>query len=327
MMKIKITELRGLCKRALEKGGFPGSEAEVIADMLLYAELTGKSSQGVNKIPAGQVLRDKNEVGMKIVKESPSHALIDGGRKNGIVVLQEVVRLAIAKGRQGAIAIVGAHNSWTTTGVLGYYARAMAKEGLIGIVACCPPPSVAPHGSIDAILGTNPLAVGIPTKAEPMVLDMSTARTPFLALLLAKALGQAIPAGIAIDKAGNETTDPAAAIEGAILPFGGHKGSGVALAIEVLAGGLVGAHMGSSAPGSWGSIAIAINPAAFIDAAQFKENVSKLAAEIKNSRKAAGFSEILVPGEKSERVRQSYLSQGYIEIDDKILSGIKKAAA
>lgn len=112
-------------------------------------------------------------------------------------------------------------------------------------------------------------------------------------------------------------------MDGAILPFGNYKGSGLAMMIDILAGGLTGSHMGKSL-GSWGNLVIAINPEIFVDKNDFQSNVSKLIDDMKNSRKADGFSEVLVPREMSEKKRENHLKEGFLEIDDKIIDGIKK---
>ena len=155
--------------------------------------------------------------------------MIDGNKNMGMIAMKLATEMAIAKAHEHGFGIVGTHNTYSSTGALGYYAAAIAKQGLIGFAFAGSPPTVAPHGSYEALYGTNPLAIGMPADPEPVVLDMATAAMAYYGLIEAKTAGKSIPEGLAYDKDGNPTIDPSAAMDGAIKSFGEYKGSGLDL--------------------------------------------------------------------------------------------------
>ena len=158
-----------------------------------------------------------------------------------MVVVARATGLAIEKAQAHGFGIVGTRRSNSPTGAIGYFARALADAGLIGFVCSGSMELMAMHGSYEAFFGTNPLAIGIPTAGNPIVFDMATAAIAWYGIHLAQAEGRSIPDGVAYDSDGQITTDPAAALAGAIKAFGGYKGAALALIVEVLTRPLVGA--------------------------------------------------------------------------------------
>ena len=147
---------------------------------------------------------------------------------------------------------------------------------------------------------------------------MATSKTAMMKIRLAKKLGRDLPEGVAIDKDGNATINPEEAMDGALLPFGGYKGSAMALMVEVLT-----RTMFDIKDNERGFLFIFINPAVFKEINQFKKEVSELITNIKSSRKAEGVEEIFIPGERSEKIKQENLKKDYLEIDDKIIEDIR----
>ena len=154
-----------------------------------------------------------------------------------MVVVHECVSTAIRKAKTSGMSIVGGSGYSSATGALGFWARQIAEQNLIGIVMSQCPEYVAPHGSYEPIFGTNPIAIGVPTKPRCQVLDMATSASAYYALVTAAAEGKSIPNDIAVDSRGNVTTDPNEALKGALLVFDrSFKGSHIALMVELLAG-------------------------------------------------------------------------------------------
>ena len=158
--------------------------------------------------------------------------------------------MAINKAKETGIAAVGTFNS-NHFGITGYYSDLAIRNDMIGIVICNTEPGVAPLGGKKAILGTNPIAIGIPSETY-IAVDMATSVSARGKLLEAKRKGEEIPPNTAIDKDGNPTTDPEAALEGSILPFGGVKGYALSFMIEIMTGPLVNAAFGTKVTGTAG---------------------------------------------------------------------------
>lgn len=328
-MKIKIEEFNKLMVSILSSKYYSKAEAEKISEVLLYAELSGKNTQGVLKLLGTEPAQDvQPQHPAKIIKQTKVSAVIDGGRAAGPLSAQFATDTAIAIAKENEVSIVGMNNTITSTGTIGYYARKIAKENLIGIVMANCPRSVAPVGGLELVTGTNPIAFGFPTNEHPIVFDMATSAITWYGLVRAKALGQKIADNIAIDKDGNITTDPGNAMDGAILPFDrSYKGFGLSIVVELLAGALTGASYvfdkGDSPSDDWGTVIIAFNPDLLVGTEQFKNKSSELVKKIK-SKKTKDGTPIHIPGYDTEYLIQKVLDEGEVEIEDEIISKLRK---
>ncbi|MFA6270715.1 MAG: Ldh family oxidoreductase [Candidatus Paceibacterota bacterium] len=324
-MKIKISDLETLTEKALLKQGYGDSESEIIKKVLLYAQLRG-NNQGVVKL-IGKGIPKREAVGTpKIVKETPVSALIDGNNAHAIIVMDQVTDLAIKKAKQSGIGIVGNFNTAESTGAIGYYAKKIADEGFIGIAfASAPFQTTAPHGSTEAKFCTNPMAYGIPTETDPIILDMSTSAIAYYGLIEAKTAGREVLEGLGYDKNGNPTTNPAEIMSGAIKAFGGHKGYGLALIVQILAGALVQADSFDNDSDNAGNLVLAIDPEILTTKEKFTKEVSSIITMIKSSRKASGVEEIFIPGEKGNNFYKKVLTSGEIEVEDNLLTALTSA--
>jgi LDH2 family malate/lactate/ureidoglycolate dehydrogenase len=245
--------------------------------------------------------------------------LIDGGANPAPLVSQVATDVVIEKAKARGLGIVGVRNIFSSNGAQAFYAERMANEGLIGVALARSPASFAPFDSIDPLFGTNPIGFGFPTNGEPLVFDMATSAMTWYGLVLAKARGEKIPEKIAIDKNGNQTTDPTQAMDGALLPFdGGYKGSGLGMIVEILGGPLVGAAY-AQLEGEWGALFLAIDPNILVDSENFKASCSDLIRKVKGSRKRTGITEIRLPGERALMARNEAERTGFVEVDDSIL--------
>jgi L-2-hydroxycarboxylate dehydrogenase (NAD+) len=194
----------------------------------------------------------------------------------------------------------------------------MALDGVVGLIMTNTEPGVAPFGSKDKVLGTNPLALGCPTDAEPVVLDMSTSVVARGKIVLAEREGRRIPAGWAIDQDGQSTTSPTAALMGALLPVGGPKGSGLSFFVDVLAGALSGSAVGLDVKGTFdmrakgtkGDFLLALDPDFFGGRAIFLQSVMALLRQIRSASPAEGHEQVLAPGDLERSMREQRLRAG-----------------
>jgi uncharacterized oxidoreductase len=257
-------------------------------------------------------------------RETAATAILDGQWGFGHKLAYEAMQLAIDKARQCGISAIGGHHCYHV-GHLGVYVREVAEAGMVGIMTVNDGGGgqrVVPYGGLSGRLSTNPLAIGLPTgTAAPFVLDMSTSVVAEGQIRLRRSRGESLPLGWMIDALGQPTTDPEDFFRHTanLLPLGGdagHKGYGLALAIEVLAGilGRAGYARVPVPPYNNGLFIIVIDINRFLSLDQFTAEVQDLLAYLKSGPPTAGISEILYPGEQAARTRQHRLTTG-IEID------------
>jgi L-2-hydroxycarboxylate dehydrogenase (NAD+) len=327
-MKISIRELKELTAGAVRNYGYNENEVTIISDVLLYAQLRD-NNQGVVKLIGTGIPKDSKAGEISIEKETPLSARINGNRNHAMIVVRKALDIVIEKARRNGFGIAGTFNTNTSSGAIGYFASALAKQGLIGFVFSRSPERVAVHGSYEPVFGTNPLAIGIPAEPDPVVLDMSTAAISFYGLVQADTAGIDIPPDIAYDSEGKPTTSPQQAMKGAIRSFDrSHKGSGLALIGEILAGPLVGAAfcgIGDS-KGNWGHLIYAIDPDILVDRNDFIRNIGRIVEKVKATKKLPGVKEIYVPGERGSSLAKKRLENGEIELEDNLLTELRRVA-
>lgn len=323
-MKIKISELKLIIITILSKENYSHEEAEKIAEVYIFAETTGKNTQGILKLMGTEPAQNiKPKYAPKIVKETSVSLIMDGGGAAGPLPAQETVDQVIKKASEHGFAIAGMNNIFSSTGAISYYAHKMAKNNLIGIVAAGSPRSVAFFEGAEPVFGTNPIAFGFPTNQEPIVFDMATSAMTFYGLVKASALGQNIPENIALDKDGNPTINPDEAIKGSLLPFDrSYKGSGLGLIVELLTGPLTGAQYVFS-EGDWGMFFLAFSPNLLGNIADFKDKASDLVRKVKKAKTKSG-KPVHIPGyDTFEKMQQTIDSDGVVEIDQELLTKLR----
>ena len=327
-MKISISELEDLTARSVRSYGYGEEEARAISAALLYAQLRG-NNQGVVKLIAKGIPIDPAAGKITVELETPISARINGNRNHAMVVVRRAVDIVAAKAKKSGFGVAGTFNTNTSSGAIGYFASELAQQGLVGFLFGRSPERVAMHGSCEPVFGTNPMAVGIPAEPDPVVLDMSTAAISFYGLVEAETAGRTIPDDVAYNAEGGPAATPQEAIKGAIRSFDrSHKGSGLAMIGEILAGPLVGAAfcgMGDS-KGNWGHLIFAIDPGILGDRDEFIRNVGAICRKVKATRKLPGVTEIFVPGEQGSRLAKKRLACGEIEIEDNLLAELRKVA-
>ena len=327
-MKIPIEALRSATRRAIAAQGFNAADTEIILQIIMYAQLRG-NNQNVIKLLGAGMPADPAAREIEIAKDTKLSALIDGGWNQGMVVVARATGLAIEKAQAHGFGIVGTRRSNSPTGAIGYFARTLADAGMIGFVCSGSMELMAMHGSYEPFFGTNPLAIGIPTAGNPIVFDMATAAIAWYGIHLAHAEGRSIPEGVAYDRDGQITTDPTAALAGAIKAFGGYKGAALALIVEVLTRPLVGAVRDEAGKKrDWGNLVFAIDPELLADdLASFQDGVSDLLARLKRLRRLPGVEEIMAPGERGDRIHERIMAAGEIEMDEQIWLDLQAVGA
>lgn len=329
-MKVKISDLRDLAKKAILTYGYSEEEAASILEVLLYAQLRG-NNQGVVKLIGKGIPKALDAGEIQIEKETKLSALINGCKNHAMVVVNHAVDLAIKKAREHGIGLVGVNHINTSSGAIGYYAKRIAEANLIGFVFAGSMETVAAEGSYEPILGTNPLAIGVPTQSEPLVLDMATAAMAYFGVIEASVAGRPLPEGVAYDQDGNPTTNAGKALDGALRTFDkGHKGFGLSMMVQILAGPLVGASFTGigDVTNNWsGHLVLAVDPELLGGTEALKAGVTQLVAKVKATKKLPGVSEILIPSERGNKMTKLALHSEEVSIEDNLYSELKKIAA
>jgi ureidoglycolate dehydrogenase (NAD+) len=298
----------------------PAGDAEIEAELLVWANLRGVDSHGVLRIPWYLELIAKGEMKthpkIQVLQETPASVVIDADHALGPVVTKQAMHRVMAKARAVGIGW-GFIKNTTHQGAMGYYPLMAAEAGMAGLAFVCSPPNMAPHGARAAGVHNSPIAIGVPAKTRrPLLLDMATSVAAGGKLRLATDRGTLLPAGWALDANGQPATDPALAK--ILMPVGGPKGSGLALMFECLSSLMVGDPLlepalerrpGAHAHRQHGVVA-AINIGMFTDLEAYRRHVDAVAAGIKNLPRAVEGDEILVPGELEDRVYAERVQAG-----------------
>ncbi len=325
-MNIRPDCLKALVQEVFQAAGCHAAEAERVAHYLVEANLVGHDSHGVIRVPfyvqwlrEGKVRANQE---LRTVFENEVIAVVDGQFGFGQVMGERAMNLGLAKvGRLGVAVVALRHPGHL--GRIGDWAEMAARAGKlslhfvntsgVGIL-------VAPHGGIERRLSANPVAAGIPVKGgAPIIWDISTSVIAEGKIKVALNKGVPVPDGCLIDAHGRPTNDPKVFYgppPGAILPFGGHKGYGLGLVAEILAGALTG--NGCSDPAATrltnGMLTILLDPAFFQTEEAFAGEVNRFLAYVRSSAPAQPGGEILMPGEVEARTRARRLREG-IELD------------
>lgn len=323
-MQVRIEDVEKKVVKLLSRN-LTKKEATRVVEPMIWSEMAGVSTQGLIKLvgPNGlQHIVPKGKV--TVEKDTKLSALINCNGNPGFLGCQAAADLVVKKAKKKGFAIVGVHGYTSSTGVLAFFANKIVSQDLIGIVMTRSPATVAPFGSIEPLFGTNPMAFAFPTNDNPLIFDMATSGITWFGLVQAKMRAQPIPKGVAIDKDGNITEDPAKAMDGAILPFGaGYKGSGLGMVVEIMAGLFANAtYCDTAFDKEWGSILMAIDPSLLIDLHRFKQGSSDIAKRIRSARKKSGAEPVRLPSDRMWAAYHEAKKTGTIDLDAKILEEI-----
>ena len=318
-LRLSVAEARELAEGALVGIGYPHDEARIIADHVIDAALCGYEYSGLAKIlnvPESEHFRLPRRP-MQVLRETEISLAFDGGNNVGMLALFRAAQASIDKAAAHGIALVSVTDAWMS-GRSAYYVEMIAKAGLVAIHTASSSRLVAPPGGTRPILGTNPIAIAIPSSHGPIVLDMGTSAYMMTELMLRERLGESLPEGVALGPEGEPTTDPARARLGALLPFGGYKGFGLALMVQAL-GVLAGT--GSDAESDYGYLFIAFRPDLLGPVERFQHRLAHLIEKVKATPRQNNVAEIRIPSERAFRSRERLLREG-LEIDRPVFEAL-----
>jgi len=322
-MKVKVVELKEKVSKGVAQLGYEGEDAQVIVDVLLYAQMRG-NNQGIAKIATGGVPKKKDTEELRVVGENKCGALISGGHSM-VATAHAVDKAAKLAGVHG-VGIVGVNHTFSSSGAIGYFSRQLAKKGYIGFV-CVGNGSfafVAPAGSAEPKLGTNPFSYAFPYNGGEVVFDNATAAMAYFGLVEAKLNGETIPSGVGYDKLGNPSTDASEVLEGSVAAFAGHKGFGLSLFVQLLGGPFaLAAIPGHNEADGAGTFVMAIDAGLLAGKAEFTKRSTELVQSIKAAKPING-ENVILPGEQGDKVAVQAEKTGEIEIADGVWQELVK---
>jgi len=350
---VSAETLRSFCVKTFEKLDVPHGDAKVMSEVLVSADLRGIDSHGVARL--SQYVNSLREGAAlayfqtRILHETPVTALMDGGAGLGPAVAYRAMRLAINKARDQYVGFVAIRNS-NHFGIAGYYSMMALEHNMIGISATNAKAVVLPTFGREAMLGTNPISIAVPAGQErPFVLDMATSIVPQGKLEVYERSGKRIPLGWATDVKGRLTNDPRLVVEniearkgGGLLPLGGmgeemggHKGYGLAVAVDIFCAILSGAACsalthpadaaGRNLPANLGHFFGALRVDGFQPLIGFKESMDALIRRLRNSSKLKGADRIYIHGEKEFETAERRQKEG-IPLNPKVALHLRNLA-
>jgi LDH2 family malate/lactate/ureidoglycolate dehydrogenase len=317
-MQLTPSEGLAIAIRVLTAHGMAEQDAKIVGRHLVDAGMSGYEFASLPRLFA--II---DQLGMRgpsqpprVLRENDRSAVIDGGNTIGYVTSLIGIDKAIEIAKRSGTGIVGVRNTWFS-GRCAYYVERAAREGLIAFHTTNTTARVAPLGGMDRILGTNPVAFAFPCEGEPLLIDFGTAATTWGEVVLREKTGEPLPDGWAVDSEGRPTHDPRAALEGAFLPWGGHRGFALALVPQIL-GILAGSSIAVEEDGGSGFFFLAFDPDLLMPLEDFKRSVAQLRDTIKQSRSQDPSAGIRLPVEASLRRRREAEQKGSFYVDDRV---------
>lgn len=319
MIVLPADRLRALGTAIFSAQGAPRDKAELVADTLVEASLTGHDSHGVRYFVrySDRIRRGLVDVGAEpvVVKETASSALVDGRWAFGQVTALRVMELAAEKAEAHVVGAAGAYNC-NHVGRVGYYTAWAARRGLVAMMFVnVGNQVVAIHGGLGRVFGTNPLSAAAPAgDAGPFLIDYATSVVAQGKVTIAGAENERIPTHWTRDKLGRLTDDPGDLADGGwLLPFGGHKGYCLQLLVELMGAVMTGSRSGldpvGEPPSPNGVFAVAIDPEGFVGREAFKKRAEKVFQGVKTTTPEPG-GRVLIPGEPEWETRERRLREG-----------------
>lgn len=340
VVRLPASTLTAFAADILAACGMAEAQARAAAELVVEADLIGAGTHGVIRLPMyvewlrGGHLNPAAKI--RLVTRSGGTALIDGDNGFGHLVVAEAARTAIAIARETGVAWVGTRGS-NHAGAGGIYAAMPVAQDMIGIYAAVSGANhMAVWGGAEPRLGTNPIAIGVPAGEEPpVILDIATSLSSMGAVKKHALEGRPIPDTWLASRAdGSPITDPARAAEGFLLPIGGHKGSGLALMIGLLAGVLNGAAFGrdlrhfadsASRAANTGQLVIALDVSCFLPVDAFKSEIDRHVRDLRTSPRLPGVEAIRLPGDERARRRRRHLAEG-VALEPKLIANLDALA-
>ena len=335
--RVDAGELLAFVTSVFRRCGMGDEDADVLADSLVAADLRGVHSHGVLRVP--DYVKKLTVGGVdprgrpRVVRDEGACLVVDGGNSMGQIGARFAMAQAIERAQRtgiGAAAIRGSNHC----GAMAYFAMQALAHDMIGLATTNALPTMAPWGGAERLLGINPLGVAVPAGEErPIVYDGAFGATAHGKIRVYHQKGLPLPEGWALDRAGRPTTDPAAALDGLLVPIGAFKGTALALIMGILSSMLSGAAYGTELgsmetgpqPGRDGHFVAAIKVGAFEDVARFKARVDAAIRQLHTCRRAPGVERIYAPGELEFRTEAAYRRDG-IPLNAVTLADLRRVA-
>jgi LDH2 family malate/lactate/ureidoglycolate dehydrogenase len=328
-MILSISEASTLVKASMVSAGHTAEEADTIADHLIDCELRGIAYGGLSRALSIIERIQSTTIPKRpitVLRETPVSASIDGGDQVGYLVAKKATDMAIAKAKITGIAVVGAYETWYT-GMFSYYLEMITKAGFSGMIAGSGGNIVAPHGGTESRYGTNPIAFGFPSATTPVIWDIGTSNVMLADVLLKMRLGESLPEGQAFNKEGLPTQDPAAALlGGAFTVWGGHKGSGLAMVVQLL-GMMCGAAAAPNGLRDCGFYLVVVDPGLLTSAEDYKQRVSDYANSLRATRPLDPGKPVRVPFDRSDAQRAERKASNVIEVADQVYHALVQVSS
>ena len=317
--------LTEFARRAFVAVGLPGPDAAAVAGLMVEADLVGADAHGIFRLP--QYVRRIEGGGVNrtpaitVTRTASATALVDGDNGMGHLVMTRAADTAVSLAREAGVGWVGVRRS-NHAGPASLYAAMPVAHGMVGIYSAVASANhMAPWGGVDALLGTNPLAIGVPAgDAPPVILDIATTVASYGTVKNYALQGKQMPEGWMVNRDdGTPLTDPARSAAGVLLPIGGYKGAGLAMMLGLLAGTLNRAAVGrdvvdfnadDSTESNTGHFILALDVGRFLDPADFAAGVAAHLRELHDSARLPGVEAIRLPGEERARRRERRAREG-----------------
>ncbi|KAL6252644.1 hypothetical protein RBB50_000363 [Rhinocladiella similis] len=327
--RISITDATDLCQRALQKAGYTPEQSAIITDHLIDAELRGHPFAGIARVLSIiDYLKSNPEMApqgreIEVTRDGPAFAHLDGHDSVGYLVASRATQMAIDKAKAIGVSVVGASGLWYT-GNLAYFSEMASREGLVTFIASNGTPIVAPHGGAEPKFCTNPFCIGFPTSdhESPVIWDIGTSNIMYAQAKLAERLGTSLPAGSAVDREGNLTTDPLKVAQGALTAWGGHKGSGLAMMVQLL-----GIAAGSTEPApflsGFGLLIVAFDPSVLQPLDRVQRDADRFCENIRATKMLPGYGPARMPFERSAQARKEAKERGWFTVPEEVIRQLK----
>lgn len=312
---------RELIAHVLSRLGANQKECSIQADVLVEADLRGHHSHGLQRLPVLSARIRKGlirvDVDPEYIWSAESVLSVDGKEGLGPFIAESSLERAKTLVEKKGIVAVAIRNS-SHIGMIGYYCEKRARGGLICIAMTESEALVHPHGGTKALVGTNPIAIGIPSEPAPFLFDMATSTSAIGKIYASKHRGEPIPSGWAIDANGDPTTNPDDALKGSLTPAAGPKGYGLGISIGIMAGLLPGGEIGRLVLGTLdtesrctkGDFFLLLNPGAFAGGPALASHVAAYLDELRSSPPQHGVESVIVPGDRARKLREERLRSG-----------------
>lgn len=337
-IKVAQSELERFVEDILSRLGVSKDDGTATAARMIKAHLRGFDTHGLPCLPGYVESLEQGRLNarpqLKIEQSTPWAGKIDGDNGLGHICGTRGMQLALEAAANIGIgsAVVKRSNHF---GAASAYSMMALEQDCIGIVMSNASAVTAPFGAAEPLMGTNPLSVAIPAgKQPPFVIDMATSEGARKKVRKALEEGKEIPSGWSLDSAGEPTVDPAAALKGVMLPFGGPKGSAITVLIDIFSGVLSGAEFGGRVlsvatnqerESGNGNFMMAIKVDSFMEAGQFKERMDEELRRIRSLKPARGFEEVIYPGYRAHAVEQLCKREG-IALDRSLVEKLQALA-